>query len=165
MITQSTLSRNFAWSVVSNSIWLYDSLQRAQVPCKGQAPLSPKHPPLDYTLAEPQEVLQRIAEMLDSEEAIRISLPKNVTNAKLRHQVMPVTQARLWNQTHDITETRQLISAAVEDKSHCSGTLSIPAHHHHQPLPRRRPQAQHWGEKPIGSHAQSKQWGGASQKN
>lgn len=99
-----------------------------------------------------------MAEMLDSEKAIRISLPKNVTNAKLRHQVMPVIQARLRNQTHDITETRQLIAAAVEDKSHCSGTVSIPVHqHHHDPLPRRRPEAQHRAEKSMGSHAQSEQ--------
>ena len=145
---------------------MYNSLQRAQAPCKGQAPLSPKRPPLGYTLAERQEVLQRITKMLDSEKTIRISLPKNVTNAKLRHQVMPVTQACLRNQTHDITESRQLISAAVEDKSHCSGTLSIPAyHHHHHPLPRRRPQAQRREEKSMGSHAQSEQQSGASQKN
>lgn len=55
---------------------------------------------------------------------------KNVTNAKLRHKVMSVTQPRLRNQTRDITEPQQLISAAVEDRSHCSGTLSIPMHHH-----------------------------------
>lgn len=145
LTTQSTASRNFASGFVSSgrkSEWITHSREQ-QALAKGQAPPSLKHSSLGYTLAEWQEVLQRIAEMLVSERTIRISLPKNLTNAKLRHQVMPVIQARPQIQTHDITETRQLISAAVEDKSHCSGTLSTPAHHHHQPKPSRKPQAQH----------------------
>lgn len=65
-------------------------------PLQRPGPSVPKTSPLLPTpLQSQQEVLQRITEMLDSKEAIRISLPKNVTNAKLRHQVMPVTQARL----------------------------------------------------------------------
>lgn len=107
-------------------MWITHSREQ-KAPAKSQAPPSLKHSLPGYTLAEWQEVLQRIAEMLDSERTIRISLPKNLTNAKLRHQVMPVIQAGPQNQTHDITESRQLIAAAVEDKSHCSGTLSIPA--------------------------------------
>lgn len=139
-------------------------LREQKALAKGQAPPSLKHFLLGYTLAEGQEVLQRIAEMLDSEMTIKISLPKNLTNAKLRHQVMPVIQARPQNQTHDITETRQLISAAVEDKSHCSGTLSIPVHHHHQSKPSRRPQAQHQ-KKSKGCYDQSTHQCEASQKN
>lgn len=67
---------------------------------------------------------------------------------------MPVTQARLRNQTHDITEPQQLISAAVEDRSHCSGTLSIRVHHH-QPQPRRNHQTESQKE----DHVKSEQEG------
>lgn len=60
-------------------------------PLQRLGPSVPKHPPLVYTLAEQQGITER----LDSEEAIRISLPKNVIDTTLRHQVMRVTQARL----------------------------------------------------------------------
>lgn len=162
----NTTSSNLASGFLSSgrqSVWITHCRQQKAL-TKGQAPPSLKHSLLGYTLAEWQEVLQRIAEMLDSERTIRISLPKNATNAKLRQQVMPVIQARPQNQTHDITETRQLISAAVEDKSHCSGTLSIPAHHQHQPKPSRRPQAQHQ-KKSTGCYDQSRDQSEASQKN